>query len=255
MILDTSAMRFRELYGFNHPDEGDVCHADAGRGVDIFYFGVPADWRLPLRAYHGGMFFKNGVPAGYIEVLSFVDRAEVGFNLYYTFREGESAWLYARLLHLFHEELGVNCFSRRPLPDRAREPRGDRKRRLLVLSQAGVSSRFARDPDAYGAGRAAHAAEPGDPQFAAGSGTAGRRPILYEGPGAEKGAWDNFRIRDLAQAIQAAGGGISEMLGAEAAGIFEAKNGAKQIEYLRRMQQNPGLRASLLKLGGPPHAS
>jgi hypothetical protein len=77
----------------------------------IVFFGVPPEWRLPLRAYHAGMFFKNGVPAGYVEVLSFFERAEVGFNLYYTFREGESAWLYARLLRLFHQILGVRCFS------------------------------------------------------------------------------------------------------------------------------------------------
>jgi hypothetical protein len=111
LILDTSAMRYRELYGFSHPDENGVYRADAGRGVEIFFFGVPPEWRLPLRAYHGGMFFKNGVPAGYVEVLSLFERAEVGFNLYYTFREGESAWLYARLLRLFRQVLGVTCFS------------------------------------------------------------------------------------------------------------------------------------------------
>jgi len=33
LILDASAMRFRELYGFSHPDEAGVFHADAGRGV------------------------------------------------------------------------------------------------------------------------------------------------------------------------------------------------------------------------------
>ena len=62
--MNTSAMRYRELYGFNHPDDGDVKHARLGRGVEIYFFGVPPKWRLPLRAYHGGMFFKNGVPAG-----------------------------------------------------------------------------------------------------------------------------------------------------------------------------------------------
>jgi hypothetical protein len=57
------------------------------------------------------MFFKNGVPIGYVEGLSLFERMEVGFNLYYTFREGESAWLYARLLKLFREQLGVTCYS------------------------------------------------------------------------------------------------------------------------------------------------
>src|SRR5207302_1358287 len=39
------------------------------------------------------------------------ERMEAGFNLYYTFREGETAWLYARTLKLFREQLGVTCFS------------------------------------------------------------------------------------------------------------------------------------------------
>jgi hypothetical protein len=111
LILDTSAVRYRELWGFTHPDVKHVYHADFGRGVEIFFFGVPPGWRLPLRAYHCGMFFKNGVPIGYVEGLSLFERMEVGFNLYYTFREGESAWLYARLLKLFREQLGVTCYS------------------------------------------------------------------------------------------------------------------------------------------------
>ena len=111
LILDTSAVRYRELYGFTHPDAAHVYRANLGRGVDIFFFGVPRQWRLPLRAYHAGMFFKNGVPIGYVEGLSLFERMEVGFNLYYTFREGETAWLYARVLKLFREVLGVTCYS------------------------------------------------------------------------------------------------------------------------------------------------
>jgi hypothetical protein len=110
-IADTSAVRYRELWGFTHPDAGHVYQADLGRGVDMFFFGVPKQWRLPLRAYHAGMFFKNGVPIGYVEGLSLFERMEVGFNLYYTFREGETAWLYARILKLFRERLHVTCYS------------------------------------------------------------------------------------------------------------------------------------------------
>src|ERR1700682_1321060 len=39
MILDTSAMRYRELYGFSHPDTRGVLRADIGRGVQVFFFG------------------------------------------------------------------------------------------------------------------------------------------------------------------------------------------------------------------------
>ena len=37
----------------------------------------------------------------------FRERTEVGLNIFYTFREGESAWVYARVLQLFRRALGV----------------------------------------------------------------------------------------------------------------------------------------------------
>jgi hypothetical protein len=110
LILDTSAVRYRELYGFTYPDRSRVRHADLGRGMDFFFFGVDPKRRL-IRDYHAGMYFKNGVPIGYVELLSKNDVMEVGFNLYYTFRESETAWLYAKLLKIFHERLDANRFT------------------------------------------------------------------------------------------------------------------------------------------------
>jgi hypothetical protein len=109
-IVDASAVRYRELYGFIYPDAANVFHADLGRGMDFFFFGVPRKWRLPRRAYHAGMYCKNGVPIGYVEVMSLAGRMEVGFNLYYTFRQGETAWLYVRLMKLFRERFRVTSF-------------------------------------------------------------------------------------------------------------------------------------------------
>jgi hypothetical protein len=114
VIVDASAVRYRELYGFLYPDTANGFHADLGRGMDFYFFGVARKWRLPQRDYCGGMYFKNGVPIGYIEVLwprqKMGGRMEVGFNLYYTFRQGETAWLYARLLKLFRERFRVTSF-------------------------------------------------------------------------------------------------------------------------------------------------
>jgi hypothetical protein len=36
---------------------------------------------------------------------------ESGFNFYYSFREGETAWIYARTLNVFRHLLGVTAFS------------------------------------------------------------------------------------------------------------------------------------------------
>jgi hypothetical protein len=111
LVRDTSALRYRELWGFTHGDPASILKAQAGRGVEIFFWGVPPPWRLPLRAYHAGFMVKNGVPVGYVETLSLFERSEVGYNVYYTFREGESAWLYGRVLRLLNQLLGVTCFS------------------------------------------------------------------------------------------------------------------------------------------------
>ena len=111
MTRAASTVRYRELYGFTHGDPRRVFKTNLGRGVDVFIMGVPPGLRLPLRAYHAAMIFKNGVPVGYFEGLSLFERMESGFNLYYTFREGETAWLYARLLNIFRHLLGVTAFS------------------------------------------------------------------------------------------------------------------------------------------------
>lgn len=114
MARAASTLRYRELYGFTHGDPGRVFKTNLGRGVDVFVIGLPSGKRLPLRAYHAAMIFKNSVPVGYFEGLSLFERMESGFNLYYTFREGETAWLYARTLNIFHHLLGVTAFSLDP---------------------------------------------------------------------------------------------------------------------------------------------
>lgn len=111
MTRETSAVRYRELHGFTYGDPGRVLYAPIGRGIDLYFNGVPPQRRLPLRAYHSAMIFKNGVPVGYFEGLSLFERMESGFNFYYTFREGETAWIYARVLRLCRQLLGVTAIS------------------------------------------------------------------------------------------------------------------------------------------------
>lgn len=111
MTRAASTVRYRELYGFTHGDHRRVFKTNLGRGVDVFIVGLPPGKRLPLRAYHAAMIFKNGVPVGYFEGISLFERMESGFNLYYTFRDGETAWLYARILNIFRHLVGVTAFS------------------------------------------------------------------------------------------------------------------------------------------------
>jgi hypothetical protein len=268
LILDTSATRYRELYGFTHPDAARVFRADAGRGVEIVFFGVPPEWRLPLRAYHAGMFFKNGVPAGYVEVLSLFERAEVGFNIYYTFRAGESAWIYARLLRLFRQVLGVRCFSVDPYQvgwqnDEAVDSGAFWFYRKLGFRplDAEVAHLTAREEDRMRKQPGYHSSRRTLEKLARGY-------VLYECPDCDLGAWDRFHARKLAQALQArmkgapatrtSGGYWSFIPGfdrwsyterAQVSAIARAKLGGDETRYLRLMQGHARLRAAAQRLG------
>lgn len=109
-----STVRYRELYGFTNGDPKSVYSAELGRGVELVINALPPEKRLPLRAYHSAMIYKNGVPIGYFEGLSLFERMESGFNLYYTFRDGETAWLYAQVLAVMRKITGVCAFSLDP---------------------------------------------------------------------------------------------------------------------------------------------
>ena len=246
-ILETSAMRHRELYGFSHPEEAAVYHAEAGRGVEIYFFGVPAEWRLPLRAYHAGMFFKNGVPAGYVELLSFFERAEVGFNLYYTFREGESAWLYARLLRLFHQVLGVTCFSVDPYQIGHENAEAVDSGAFWFYRKLGFRP---TDPEVARLVAREESRMRKTPGYRSSQRTLERLAegyMLYEIPGTESGEWDQFRIRTLAQRLQRAKPGSAEERAVKE--MARAKRRGEESKYLHWTQGNRKLREMCVKWG------
>src|SRR5215471_17555454 len=114
MCRDAVTVRYRELYGTTRGDPDQVYEADPGRGVQIFLWGLPPDRRLPLRAYHAGFTLKNGVPINYIEGISLFEWMEIGFNTFYAYRDGETAWIYSKALHFFHQRTGVRCISLYP---------------------------------------------------------------------------------------------------------------------------------------------
>jgi len=201
MVQDATAARYREFYTFTHADPSSVLAARPGRGVELFLVGVVADRRLPLRAAYGGFVVKNAVPIGYIEGLAFFERLEIGFNMYYTFREGESAWIYAQVLKMHRDALGVTSFSIDPY-------------------QLGFENHEAIDSGAFWFYRKL-GFRPTDRDVAAGvareerriAETAGYRSspatlrrlvthnLLYEAPGTSSRDWDGFHVRRIGLAV------------------------------------------------------
>ncbi len=199
---ETSAVRYRELHGFTYGDSSCVVKADLGRGTEAFVVGVPPDHRLPLRAYHAAIIFKNGVPVAYFEGLSLFERMESGFNLYYTFREGETAWLYARILRLMRQLLGVTVFSIDPYQVGHENEEGIEsgafwfyrklgfrpvKPELLKLTIA-EERKMAIDPGHRTSARTLR-------KLASGH-------MLFEMPGNESREWDQFEVRNIGLAVQ-----------------------------------------------------
>jgi len=111
MARDALAVRYRELHGSTHGDANYAFEANVGRGVQLFIWGLDAQWRLPLRGYYAGFTLKNGVPINYFEAIGLFEWMEVGFNTFYAFREGETAWIYSKVLHLLRQLAGATCFS------------------------------------------------------------------------------------------------------------------------------------------------
>ena len=169
----------------------------------------------------------------------------MGFNLYYTFREGESAWIYAQLLRLFHQELGVTCFSVDPY-------------------QIGHENAEAVDSGAFWFYRKlgfrptspeiAHLVEREERRLSQTPGYRSSRktleklaggPLLYELPGTATGDWDGFRIRTLAQRLQK--GGAAERQVTEQ--LARVKRRGPEMRYLHWMQGQTELRKKLAKWG------
>jgi hypothetical protein len=110
-IREVMAVRYRELYGTTLGDPRTVVRADLGRGVVMHFWGLPPARRLPLRAYVAGYTLKNGVPINYIEAIGLCEWIEVGFNTFYTYRQGETAWIYAHALRCLCALTAAKCVS------------------------------------------------------------------------------------------------------------------------------------------------
>jgi hypothetical protein len=237
---ETSAMRYRELHGFTFGDPAHVVRADFGRGVEVFVSGVPPKHRLPLRAYHAGMFFKNTVPIGYIECLTLFERMEVGFNLYYTFREGETAWLYARLLRLFHQLLSATCFAVDPYQIGHHNEEAIESGAFWFYRKLGFRPANPKVAKLLDAEESKLRANPRHRTPARTLERLAESWMIYEIPGSRQGDWDRFETRHAAMALR------QSPFPPE---IQRAKNAAEESTYLRALQNAPALRRRILKLG------
>ncbi|HEY7676758.1 MAG TPA: hypothetical protein VIG69_06785 [Candidatus Methylomirabilis sp.] len=101
------ATRLRELHAFAHPNPEDVLLVEPGRGLRIALIGILPEFRLPIDGYYPFFALKNGVPVGYGGGWGLFGALEFGFNIFPSFRQGESAFILSQVLRVYRQALGI----------------------------------------------------------------------------------------------------------------------------------------------------
>jgi hypothetical protein len=108
------AGRSRDLDAFAYGNRRDTWLVDDGGGLAFGLVGMVAERRAPLAAIYGGLTLSNGVPIGYLQADLAGRSAAVSFNTFETFRGGEAAFAFGRLLAVLRHVCGVDAFSIEP---------------------------------------------------------------------------------------------------------------------------------------------
>jgi hypothetical protein len=106
--------RARDLDAFAYGDPRDVRIVDDGDGLAFMVNGVVPGRRALIPGTYGYLTLQNGVPIGYGDLILVGRSAAVAFNTFETFRGGESAWTFARLLAMLGHLFGTQSIGLDP---------------------------------------------------------------------------------------------------------------------------------------------
>lgn len=106
--------RGRDLDAFAYANSRDAWLVEDGDGLAFALIGVVPERRAPIAAIFGGLTLMNGVPIGYFQADIAGRAAALSFNTFETFRGGEAALTFARLLAALRRVFGVDAFSIEP---------------------------------------------------------------------------------------------------------------------------------------------
>jgi hypothetical protein len=200
MGREVLTVRYRGLYGmtFGAPP---VYVAEAGRGTQIFLWGLPPDRRFPLRTYAAGFTLKNGVPINYLEAIALADWMEIGFNTFYAFREGETGWVYAQVLRALRQRLGMDCISVYPYQIGADNEEAIESGAFWFYRKLGFRPGRPELAALTEAEEKKIAAKPGYRTPARTLRKLAAGHVFFEMPDTPRGDWDRFRMRTLGMAV------------------------------------------------------
>lgn len=114
LACEAMITRSRDLKAFGYGDPRDVRIVDDGGGLQFACIGVRPERRATLHATYGYLTLRNGVPIGYVQADALYGTAAISYNTFETFRGGEAAWVFGRMLAATRDLLGSRSFSIEP---------------------------------------------------------------------------------------------------------------------------------------------
>ena len=118
--------RARDLDNFIHADRRDVRLFEYEDGLSFACYGLTPERRLMLESVYGMLTLKNGVPIGYVLARGLFGWYEVIYNVFETFRGGESARIYSRVLSMARVLFGADTFAIDPFQLGHANPEGQK---------------------------------------------------------------------------------------------------------------------------------
>jgi hypothetical protein len=111
LARESMVTRERDLYQFRYADERDVRLIDCGDGLVFAAIGMLPDRRLMLDATYGFITLVNGVPVGYVLASAHYRSVEIAYNVFESFRGGESARIYGRVMAMMAWLFDADAFT------------------------------------------------------------------------------------------------------------------------------------------------
>jgi hypothetical protein len=114
LAQEAMVTRSRDLDAFAYGDPRDVRLVDDGDGLQWALIGTLPERRPVLRTTYGQVALRSGVPIAYGESDMLFGCADLSYNIFETFRGGESAHVFARFLAMLRHVFGVRSFTFEP---------------------------------------------------------------------------------------------------------------------------------------------
>jgi hypothetical protein len=111
LACDAMVTRSRDLDVFAYGDPDDVRLLDCGDGLRLACIGARPERRLLLEAVYGFLTLKNGVPIGYVLASALNRSSEIAYNVFETYRGGESSRIYGRVVACVRHLFGADAFT------------------------------------------------------------------------------------------------------------------------------------------------